>query len=416
MRVLLAAYLLLALLQTAKAQCNSAAFTQCISEHTTTPPYNNTCATSSGFTGEALCACQAQYGTCAKKHNCASSCITEMATSNCAATWCDVTNVSKPMRFNTVYRFTKEITYIQLEQYLLATLSPIIDSAWISITYITDVTVSTPAPTAPTGITQQQLDEGCPTIHFKSDCEKDTLGYCKWSGNVCVPSGKKVPTPDTPPPGPVVPPSEDIRVVLCTQLGKADMTQCGLSPLCAVSNNECIPNPNGDPLSAATFCSRISNADMCTSAMGACKWKGSKCTAAGSTRRTSSVLAGGPWEAEVQIEIQKTNSDVYVNTGFQPAFALQMDTAVASSDLAQYGATLHRKTMFEAADSTPPESGSSGSSSGASSSDSGSGSGSSSGMSIGVIIGIIAGAVVGVALLVGNCRSPAPRDLHRYGG
>eukprot|EP01064_Diplonema_japonicum_P035845 TRINITY_DN787_c0_g2_i14.p1 TRINITY_DN787_c0_g2~~TRINITY_DN787_c0_g2_i14.p1 ORF type:complete len:521 (+),score=157.01 TRINITY_DN787_c0_g2_i14:23-1564(+) len=470
MRVLLATLLSL-LVGTAAGQCDTAGYTQCLAEHLSSANPNK-CATA-GFTGDAMCACQAQSAVCAKRFKCPEMCETTMTALSCGAAWCKVSNVSKPIRFTTVYRFTKEITNSQLWSLIVKNLSPAINTNWVSITDVVDTSVQTPSPTLPNDITRDDVNKGCPKLNFASDCEGAmTFGLCRWTGTACVPSGKKLPSEaPVPAPRPVPVPApggdDDVRGLVCKQLGDLAMAQCSGNGACVVSGGKCVPDPNGQPIPADFYCQSMSSGGQsnCVHAgFGLCRWTGSSCEkgtpstspaenkdvrpamceaaqamcsalaaycveqggkcvpdpnkspiTAGlicpqmsdemsctsyfissscswsggacvpkSTARVAAVLAGGPWEATVKVEIKKEDSaspDVYMNDALVAQLPNQMDTMATTGDFKSYGATVEQSTVSEKANEGTA------------------GGGGSDGMSTGAIIGIVAGCLVGIALV-----------------
>eukprot|EP01064_Diplonema_japonicum_P035849 TRINITY_DN787_c0_g2_i7.p1 TRINITY_DN787_c0_g2~~TRINITY_DN787_c0_g2_i7.p1 ORF type:complete len:612 (+),score=167.15 TRINITY_DN787_c0_g2_i7:23-1837(+) len=286
MRVLLATLLSL-LVGTAAGQCDTAGYTQCLAEHLSSANPNK-CATA-GFTGDAMCACQAQSAVCAKRFKCPEMCETTMTALSCGAAWCKVSNVSKPIRFTTVYRFTKEITNSQLWSLIVKNLSPAINTNWVSITDVVDTSVQTPSPTLPNDITRDDVNKGCPKLNFASDCEGAmTFGLCRWTGTACVPSGKKLPS-EAPTRGgsesgsesgsgsevPVPAPSGDIRGMVCKILEAYSMDYCPRVSLCVASDGKCGPST----VPFETYCQGLKNETTCKQMRFGivCEWKGNAC-------------------------------------------------------------------------------------------------------------------------------------------
>eukprot|EP01064_Diplonema_japonicum_P000699 TRINITY_DN1044_c0_g5_i1.p1 TRINITY_DN1044_c0_g5~~TRINITY_DN1044_c0_g5_i1.p1 ORF type:complete len:409 (+),score=76.12 TRINITY_DN1044_c0_g5_i1:65-1291(+) len=340
MRSLVMTYLL-TILATAAGQCDADGYAKCLSV------YSSLTCQQGGFKDEALCACHAHHGVCAKTHNCIENCTETMAANNCGAAWCDVVNVTSPIRLTAVYRFTKAVTGIQVEDMLWA-LSPLLDTMQMH-GHVTDVSTPKPTPTAPKGITQTDINNGCPTILYKSDCESDeTLGFCSWTGSTCTTTGKAPPATGEQVPGP----DDDVRPGVCARAelaGKChDMTE-----YCAETNNTCMPDPNSVVVTTADLCPSMLDVLSCeNTVIGFCSWSGGKCTVkqVQSTSRTAALLSTGPWEVEVDVEIQKrSRQDVYINTGFTSALQLQLDQLPAMTDWTAYGAALHKASITEKA-------------------------------------------------------------------
>eukprot|EP01064_Diplonema_japonicum_P033385 TRINITY_DN6552_c0_g1_i1.p1 TRINITY_DN6552_c0_g1~~TRINITY_DN6552_c0_g1_i1.p1 ORF type:complete len:448 (+),score=71.02 TRINITY_DN6552_c0_g1_i1:39-1346(+) len=373
MHVHLVTCLLLAVVGAA-GQCNDEAFSNCVISN------GGMCESQDAFTGEALCACYAQVGMCAKRFNCVEKCVDVMAVRGCGAAWCQVTDMTMPIKLVSVYRFTKGASDISDVGQLARSLSPAVSEgiavevADISnegrdlrhtmcaqLGQIKNCHVQPEFCTMSNGKCIPNLagpplpaTSVCPNIEEETVCHS-IFGDCLWKDNKCEVNN-----------GPL-PGAADVRPFICME-----KDACSETPeYCKSIHGQCVPDPEGPAVPAIMVCPELSKAVCTGHDVGFCRWTGSKCTAKEGTHhdaavssrgavaraagassgkacsdcvRAAEVSENGQWQVTVYVRL---SMDGFVNAPLAFAIRQQMNQVVASSKWAPYGASLHRPSVIE---------------------------------------------------------------------